>query len=432
MRNEADGMLGAVMASESLGLTDTMINGAGGCRSRMQIMMHELIPKYYPENVSCCRSKYFSRQSRLPCTYLNNDDYIFGSAQKVAKGIESVSSVTGKRTVLLDTLGASLICTDYSGLTGSFDTDPIFIEEDLSSMSVCEGYDAVTDAIISSLNMDSGEKGGVNILGYGIMDLGWEAGADHLCILLEMIGVKVNCVLGCLPNIDAVKELGKASLNILIHPEYCRRTADSLKRRFGTDYLRPSMGAPVGYDSTRSFIKEVAKKLGVDPEPALSYIDKEAGRVHQTLMNFDRLPISLHAKGFVVEGDSSTAYPLMRWMMEAFGMVPRRIALTDGEYRKEIESYLKETGFNQAFEGIDGSVEVVFSDGMDALRSRMDPSTTAHVEIRIPRGRAIDLMDRTLIGCPGSRYILDEVFNNIIRFRCGQPTDVIYRPGYED
>ena len=38
MRLHPDGFLGAVVASESLGMTDTMINGAGGCRSRSQIV----------------------------------------------------------------------------------------------------------------------------------------------------------------------------------------------------------------------------------------------------------------------------------------------------------------------------------------------------------------------------------------------------------
>ena len=68
MRLHPDGFLGAVVASESLGMTDTMINGAGGCRSRSQIMIHDLIPSYTPENRGCCKSKYFSRQCRASQT----------------------------------------------------------------------------------------------------------------------------------------------------------------------------------------------------------------------------------------------------------------------------------------------------------------------------------------------------------------------------
>jgi len=432
MRIEPDGMVGAIIASESLGLTNTMINGAGGCRSRAQIMMHDLIPSYYPENQKCCRSKYFSRQSRLPCTYLNNDDIIFGTAVKVADGIESVTRVTGKRTLLLDTLGASLICTDYSGLTGSEETDPIFIQSDLSGMSISEGYDTVVSAILSSVKMEEGKDHSVNLLGYGLMDVGWEAGADELCSLLEAMGIRVNCVLGCIPSKEEVLSLPKAELNVLVHPEYSIRTAEMLKERYGTEYLRPSKGAPVGYPALRSFVKEVAERMGTDPAPALKIIDKDAEFVHRRLMNFDRMPFGLHSKGFVIEGDSSVAYPLTVWMMETFGMSPRHIKVTDEEYLPEIREYLDSCGFSDALMGIPGDVELYFVDGMKALQGRYESTTAGYVEIRIPRGRFFDLLDRTLVGTKGCRYILDEVFNGIRRFRCGQPTEVEYRPGYKE
>ena len=102
--------------------------------------------------------------------------------------------------------------------------------------------------------------------------------------------------------------------------------------------------------------------------------------------------------------------------------------LSDGEYRSEIQQYLDQKGFPDALMGTDGETEVCFTDGMRALEGRLFPETTAYVEIGIPRGRPFDLLGRTLVGTRGCRYILDEMFNNIIRFRCGQPTEIDYRP----
>ena len=429
MNNRPDGMLGAVMASESLGLTDTMINGAGGCRSRTQIMMHDLIPNYEPENRGCSRSKYFSRQSRLPCTYLGNDDIIFGTSAKVFEGVESVSSITGRKAVLLDTLGASLLCTDYTGLTGNSETSPITVEGDLSSMSVSEGYDAVTDAILSSLEMGSGESGSVNLFGYGLMDLGWDTGAEQLRRLLEPMGVKVGCIAGCMPSRESVMDCGKAALNVMIRPEYCRRTVEHLHERFGTPYLRLSEGAPIGYPAMRSFVREVAEALGADPTPSLEYIDADAKAVHKVLMNYDRSSLALHCKGFAIDGDSSSVYPIVKWVCETFGMRPRKVHAYDCEYSREIADYLGSLSFGDALEGSDGEVVLVFSDGMAALKGRLDRDDTGYVEIGIPRGRYMDLMGRTLVGTQGCRYILDEMMNGMMRFRCGQPTEVEYRPG---
>ena len=114
-----DGTLGAVLASESLGLTDTLVNGAGGCRSRTQIMLRDLMSTYKEEDTRCCGSRFFSRQSRLPCTYINGDDIVFGTGCKVSEGISSVSSITGKPTSVVETLGAFMSLTSSVSLTAS-------------------------------------------------------------------------------------------------------------------------------------------------------------------------------------------------------------------------------------------------------------------------------------------------------------------------
>ncbi|MBR6038766.1 MAG: hypothetical protein IKP53_08615 [Candidatus Methanomethylophilaceae archaeon] len=429
MNCSPDGMLGAIIASESLGLTDTLINGAGGCRSRSQIMMHDLIPEYYPENRACSRSKYFSKQSRLPCTYLGNDDVVFGASAKVSDGISSISSITGRKAVILDTLGASLICTDYSGLTGSAGKDPIILDGDLSGMSMPEGYDAVTSAILSSTEIENGESGGINIIGYGLMDLGWQTGATEIRRLLEPMGAKINCILGCVPDKNSIMGCGGADLNVMIHPEYCRRTADMMRSRFGIPSLRPSEGSPVGYPASRAFAREVADALGLDPTPSLELIDRDAEAVHRVLMNYERIPRSLHSEGLSVEGDSSIVYPLTKWMTGLFGMAPKNIVPSDGEYLPEIRSYLGSCGFESALNGSEEGIEAYFTDGLTALEGNISRSTSAYVEISMPRGRSLDLMERTLIGTRGCRYILDSLMNGLRRFRCGQPEEIDYRPG---
>jgi nitrogenase molybdenum-iron protein alpha/beta subunit len=422
-------MLGAIIASESLGLTDTLINGAGGCRSRSQIMMHDLIPEYYPENRACSRSKYFSKQSRLPCTYLGNDDVVFGASAKVSDGISSISSITGRKAVILDTLGASLICTDYSGLTGSAGKDPIILDGDLSGMSMPEGYDAVTSAILSSTEIENGESGGINIIGYGLMDLGWQTGATEIRRLLEPMGAKINCILGCVPDKNSIMGCGGADLNVMIHPEYCRRTADMMRSRFGIPSLRPSEGSPIGYPASRAFVREVADALGLDPTPSLELIDRDAEAVHRVLMNYERIPRSLHSEGLSVEGDSSIVYPLTKWMTGLFGMAPKNIVPSDGEYLPEIRSYLGSCGFESALNGSEEGIEAYFTDGLTALEGNISRSTSAYIEISMPRGRSLDLMERTLIGTRGCRYILDSLMNGLRRFRCGQPEEIDYRPG---
>ena len=90
MRLGPDGFLGAVLAAEGCG-AKAMINGPGGCRSRTLNLWRELSIEYGGEESGCCRSKYLSRQSHLPCTYLNSDDMVLGSGNKMTDGLRSVS-----------------------------------------------------------------------------------------------------------------------------------------------------------------------------------------------------------------------------------------------------------------------------------------------------------------------------------------------------
>ncbi|TQS79955.1 MAG: hypothetical protein A3205_04060 [Methanomassiliicoccales archaeon Mx-03] len=425
---EPDGMLGAIVAAESLGLSKALINGAGGCRSRAQIMLHELIPYYEYEDPEMYSSRFFSRQSRLPCTYLNNSDLVFGTEPKVMEGFRTVSKDTHDKVVILDTLGASLLCTDYSKLTDNPDGGPLVIDGDLSAMSFCEGYDRCMASLLEAVSADTEPDGSVNILGYGIQDTGWEAGAKELRSLLSAMGVKVNSIPGCMPDHGEATSCGRASLNIMLRPEFCRRTAKVLENMSGSESLRPSMGAPIGYGATRSFVIEIAETLDLDPSRALEIIDRDERSVRRVLMNFDRLPLGLHAKGFSVDGESSTVYPLVRWMHGTFGMAPRKIACTDTEYSDEIAEYVAEAGFDEPIVCSQGEEELEFTDGLTAMRGNIEGHTKGYVEIRMPRGRRIDLMGRCTIGTPGCRYILDEMFNQIRRFRCGQPTEIDYRP----
>lgn len=427
MNTEPDGLLGAMIASEALGLTETLVNGAGGCRSRAQIMMHMLDQSYRGEKWSRMGSSCYSRQSRLPCTFLNGDDIVFGSAGKVSESMASARGSDGRKVVLLDTLGASLICTDRWSVDPCGSDYAVFLDGDLSGMSFREGFDRTVSAILSSADLEEGDDGTVNLLGYGIMDPGWEYGVDELRSLLSLMGIEVNSMIGCKEDHD-VRRCGTASLNIMIRPEYCSTTADSLRSMCGTPALRLDAGAPVGYDATRSFVMQVAEAMDRDPSLALDMIERDMRRVHGILMENDRVPRGLHGRGMEMEGTSSTVYPLLRWMVGRFGMAPRRVHATDDGYMKEISGFLSSIGFEESLNAEPSpDTEVVFCDGIRALEGRLSATTASFVEIGMPRGRTMDLMGRCIVGTGGCRYILDEMFNNATRFRCGQPTDMYSR-----
>jgi len=413
-----DGFLGAVIASESIGTAKTVINGSGGCRSRSRTLIHDLIPGYAPGGECCMKGP--TEDKKLPCTCLDAEDIIFGASPRIRDTVYPFIE-QGEKVMVVDTLGASLTCDDWSNIQS--EKDVIMVEGDLSGMSMSEGYDRTMCELIGDEPFDGGENGGVNLLGYGIMDIGWERGAEEMRHILDLMELETVCVPGCRPSKKDVARIGGASLNIMVHPEYSRRTAEMMRRDFGIPFLRPAMGAPVGYPATRSFIEDIARSTGRDPSKALDYVNKDAKDVYRVLSSHDSFPRWLFARGMTIKADSSVAYPLMDWMMSAFGMAPRKISALDEEYLPEIANRLKSEGYKDALIGTDGEVEVVFSDGLTTLEGRMSKTTAGYIETCMPRGSYMNLSGRTLIGTCGCRNILDDVFNSITRFKCGQPND---------
>ncbi len=421
MNNRPDGMLGAVLASESMGVSDTLINGAGGCRSRAMILLNELLPEYQDEGEECCRSKFYSRQSRLPCTFINGDDIVFGTGPKVAEGVRSVSR-GGRGVALVDTLSASLVCADYSRHVPP-EMAPTMVDSDLAGMTFEDGFDAMSVELLRNSGIEGGEsRMTVNLLGYDITDRGWASGVEEARRLLAPMGVKVLCVPYCLPSGDSLKASGSAALNIAMKSSHCSRATEWYRREHGVPCLVPSSGYPLGYQACRSFVEEVAAELGADPGPSLKAIDEDEAVVRRMLLNMNRSVDMLRGRCFSVEADSSIALPLSRWMYEKMMMVPASVSPYDDARSEDIRAFLESAGFGEAFRGDRRERFMArFTDGISAriLKSEGEPGPC--VPVSFPWAEALNLTGRCLVGLGGSRCLLEDLINGIDRFRCGQP-----------
>jgi nitrogenase molybdenum-iron protein alpha/beta subunit len=417
MKVEFDGTLGAIIASEGMGCT-TIINGPGGCRLRAQLLIRVLVPDYEPESECCLRTPLYGKQSRLPCTYLTGEDAVYGAESKVRSAVDTAREIAPERQVtVIDTLATSLMCTNPCYAEGA-----TYVTDDLSSMSFAEGYDVCATRILENLELDNGhENGTVCLLGYGLMDFGWTAGLKEIIDLLAHMGVKVVSAVGCMNSPDELKACSRAEFSVLIDPARSNRTASYLRDAYGVIPLVPSTGAPVGWDATVSFLKMVGDALGKNPDPAIRIVEMERARVRRRLLSFNKELYTFPGRCFDVDGPSAVALPLTRWLIEDLHMVPRKISLLDSYYGKEIG---ETTAPFAGAERPDYTLGAAFVDGIEANEARLLQDDVAHVEIRPPTARPLNLQGRTLIGPAGCRYIIDETINSARRFCCGQPSNV--------
>lgn len=433
MRLGPDGFLGAVLAAEGCG-AKAMINGPGGCRSRTLNLWRELSIEYGGEESGCCRSKYLSRQSHLPCTYLNSDDMVLGSGNKMTDGLRSVSSASSEDIVLIDTLGASLQVADRGKAVRDSGTEgrTVLSDDDLSALSMAEGFDRTVSALVRNAGLGKGErKGHVSILGYSLADSCWNYGKENISRLLALMDVETDSFVGCGSSKAEISSSGMSEAVVLLHPEMSAETSE-VYRSAGCGTVVPRKGAPIGFPAIRSFLEDVADATGTSPDHALEAVDAEEERIFRILRNCDKDSRAFRGLCCALKGMPSDTLPLMEWMYGLFGMVPSSVekAYCGGSvYDAGISHFLEETDCSGALGRKVGGrgLAAVFTDGLGAEEYKALHPEVACIGISMPYARKGEFMDRSLVGLGGCRYLLDSLINGCGEFRCGQPTMADFR-----
>lgn len=431
MNTDGDGFLGAVMAAEGVEGMRSLINGPGGCRSRVQNLLRELIGEYRSEESGCCRSKFMSKQSRAPCTYLNHDDVVLGSAGKIEDGIRSVYESSRSDLVLIDTLGASVQVADRTSAAerSGYGDHVVISDEDLAGMTVSEGFDDTMVRILRHFALEHSEKvpGTVNVLGYNIGDSGWEFGKKEIASMLSDMGLEVVSFVGCGSTPDELVRSFGAEYNISVHPEFSRMTSVYYMEKHGIPCLDLPM--PIGYDAIRKFADSVAEFTGRSSDVLKAKVDEEELHVCRVLNNNDRTVGGFRGYGMALEGPPSTVAPLMEWMFDLMSLVPVSVKTVHSRDVGDVPRFLESIGRSDALGAPvpPMGVAAYFGDGLTAgyLHDR-DP-TLSGVPVTMPYERNLSLVNRSVVGLYGCRYILDELVNGRSGFSCGQPTSAEYR-----
>ncbi len=390
---------------------------------------------YVDESDSVCGSCFMSRQSRAPCTFLNPDDMIMGSGEKITEGLDSVLGITGDDVVLVETIGASIQVVDREASVEKTRNPgrTILSDQDLSSMSFSDGFDDTMLKMVRHLGLEGAEKRPktVNILGYGMFDSGWEEGKEEIAQLLGLIGVEVIAFVGC-DDKEHLKESNHAAANILIHPETSRRTAAFYESELGIPFITPTAGSPIGYPSIRSFITEVARFFDSPTDEAMEAISNHEKKLHRRLANVDRVAVALHGYGMMIDGLPSDAIPIISFMKDLLGLVPERVKVvhTDDErdIRRMIDA-LEDQGCGFAYDAPVSKIglRAYFSDGLTVRYFKEEHQVAAAVGYMMPFAEKQNFISRAVVGLYGCSYLVDQVINGQDLFFCDQPVGVDFR-----
>ncbi len=416
MRTLPDGLDGAVMAVESIEDAVAFLHGPGGCRVRLMVHSSAVMPR---EDDGPMMMPYFNGYPRVPATYLDEYDYINGASYKLDEGLGVVDSTEPALIVTIDSPGAALIGDDHDkAIAGRMLSGrALHIGASMVSMPMQECYGLTLRMVMEHLAPErkGARKGTVLLLGLTIMDKDWRFARDELSGLLEGMGLEVLCAPGAGASVEDLRRSVEAEYAMVVCPEPCAGFSDYYKE-IGVKVVRSPMGAPVGFDATRAWVKAMAEAAGCDPSVPLKRIDDAESMVRRKMVGLKYNALRIRGLTFSIAGTSSVVRPLTEWLYGYLGMAPVAVAVDPGSDEDSTEAlrrFLDEADYACAFGREPEDSDVVLCEGITALVMQENGSC----RIGIPIGQSSmgldDIIPRPVFGMQGAMYIIDELMHGV-------------------
>ncbi len=412
-----EGMMGALLALEGIKDGCTIVHGPTGCKYCPSSSSEFAYTNRSDNDPQFCNpyrffKKYYFGQPRIPCTYLQEDDYIMGASEKLTDLSDIVKKDQPSFIGIVNSPGTSLIGEDVGSITSK--NIPILgIETPGYSESQCIGYQRT---IISILNLIKPEripkKDTVNILGLSISHLNWEDDLEEMTSMLDICGISVCQNVGTGWDTAGIRRSADAELNVMMFPEYGDDTADWYERTYGIPYLYSDSGAPIGFKAVEDWISRICKALDKDPAPALNNIKEKRTLTAKTLLDMEaqhRLPTG---RTFSVEAEGSMAYAITEFLYSYLGMIPVAIHTdSDSLWNSRIQKFVSSKGLTVSDDVFNTPADVTIGSGNMISAMMMRKMTLGGVDVTRPCRKMVKIEKEPIIGLSGTMRLLDQVLN---------------------
>lgn len=419
-----DSFSGIIFALEGVSGTAVLLNGPTGCKfyhsalsDNQCIRQFEFDPLNYPE-------KWYFGQPRLPCTYLDNSDYVYGSRDKLEEALTFLrDQVPCELLCIVNSPGAALIGDDLKGIAGQIirDKPVIAIETPGFSSDICSGYETAAIELIKQLLPPRSEKAvpaTVNLLGLSIYHRNYAGDIAELKRIMGLCGIAVNCILCADCSIESIRRIPDAALNIVIRSEYGMRTAKFLQEQYGTPaYI--CAGPPVGFAATEKLMREACAILGNDLVDFTTDSEKARAKAYAYISRVNSLTGLPKGVNFAVEGTYSELYAYISFLTRYFGMIPECASVLNEQtdsYKDHLFGLLNELGLPQALSRDirQTKSELVFASGNTIAMLKLRRHVFTGIEISLPSLGYVDVIPKTHLGIQGALLLTEQVINGLL------------------
>jgi len=421
LSHRPDSLTGAILAVEGIQDAAVLLNGPTGCKFYHGAIAEAQLPRESSYDPLRFLNEFYFGQPRVPATFLDGDDYVFGASRKLERILPAVAAKGHSLMAVINSPGAALIGDDLNRFVQSahLDIPCVTLESTGYSGTFEAGFQEAVIRVLEAVapTPRPTDPMTVTFLGLSVFQKHWEGSMGELKRLLGLCGVRVAAVLCAGSRVADIRQAPGAAINVMVYEEMGDRIAEWCNARYGMETLRPCPGAPIGFDATEAWVREICRAVGASPDPALAAIDE--ARTH-AVMHIKRLnSLTGLPKGatFAIRAPASTALPLTKWLYEYLGMIPVAVDPLDPEsdlghaLRRFLDKMGRSTAWQrQCFE----SSDVVFADGATLAFLESISEAPARIEIALPSRGRLDIVNKSLLGAHGALHLMEWILNGLV------------------
>ena len=364
----------------------------------------------------------------------DNNAVVYGAEKYILAALERLKAEKKQPSCLLieSSCSLSLIGDDLAGIARKAELPYPVVTMDCGGMlgGFAEGYAKAAKqffATIADKNVEV-EIGSINVLGLTDFYLNGHADAQEICRLLRKAGYIIQAAPGSnssFGSVEALRNLGKAQLNIVTNEELGLPLAKYLEQHFGTPYILAGM--PYGVEGTMAWMEKINATL---PAPQLAKVAEEAqklrnyliGRQNDISCNWGRLWYD----EVLVSAPPTIALCMAQalrneWMdMRTLHVYCQRqlpqsqasdyCQTADAVYTAGVDEMKLETLFANP-----DKVLILGSSSESSVLYRKNHSHFQTCNIAFPVNDELILAQMPFVGLNGSKYMLERLWNGFIR-----------------
>jgi nitrogenase molybdenum-iron protein alpha/beta subunit len=417
-----DSLTGAIFAIEGVADAAVILNGPTGCKFYHSAISDTQFPRSADYDPLSYADRCYFGQPRVPATYLDGDDYIFGSAPKLAEVVEVVAAKGFGLIAVVNSPGAALIGDDLNRLlTASVGATPHFaIENTGFSGDFGTGFQTAIKGMLDVLALPPVPRlpYAVNLLGLSLNQKYFEHNYATLRELFALCGIEVLSALGATDRLATIRRARAAALNVVICPETGLDTARKLADEWNTPWLLAEAGQPIGFAATSALIAQVCTALDLNPAPAELMVEKGRARAYLHLARYASLLGLPKGASYSLRAMPSAALPLVCWLSDYLGMLPVSLELLPGEdagLGDKLRAYLVSIQSAEVLNHriVDTPAQLVLADGDTIAACRLAGHASCGIEIDFPSLSYLDITRKQLYGPDGALLLLEQIMNGL-------------------